>query len=77
MKQERQRGRNEMTTTTTKNYYFTFRLSGLDCNKKPVKDTGTFHQTMRASTQALAEKKLRANYYKSVSVDIQSVQVTD
>lgn len=60
-----------------KNFHFTFFLSGKDVRNRPIVDTATYSFNIVASTQKIAEKKLRAHYYKSVIVNIQSVQATE
>lgn len=58
-------------------YHFTFTESGKDVRGKPITSNATYHLSISAKTQATAEKKLRALYFKSVIITIVSVTTTE
>ena len=64
-----------MAKTTTNRYHFAFKMSGKDVQGKPIKDTASYYQTVSASTREIAEKRLRSNFFKSVTITITDCRV--
>lgn len=65
-----------MAKQQTQNFTFTYSLSGKDINNKPITTNPTYTLTVKASTDAIALKKLKANHHKSVIVTVKSIQVS-
>lgn len=58
------------------NYFFTFKQSGKGSDGKAFQDNNTYSINVKASTQAIAEKRLRSRFYKSVIITIVSTTAT-
>lgn len=59
-----------------KNYHFTFKQSGKDVKGNLIKDTASYSMNIEASSETVARKKLRSNFYKSVIITITATTIS-